>query len=542
MASSAFFAQVDLYVISALETPTSGFVGFGAKADGLYQKTSAGVESRLLTTVDQYWSRASTVISPATTDDQVQITGAGDKANGLLYIGSTSTNSRGTLARLGFYTYLNQNSAGETVWAWGMRYDATANAWVRMYTSGTNYLPFINVSTSSKIIIGGATSNLTTDANPTPRNVFYFDVDSLSLGIGNSPTNSFDTWGSARIRSLGTRSTETLLVMATSTGVLKSYSMTLFNALCIADSSNPASGYTVPAISRTVNNNPSAYYRVFNTELKQASSVSLSDAGYSYVALTTVSPYLATTANGPGVIQLAWDVGTGTDVATLPNLFIRRGSDSTWGNWYKLYGSHNLNKSTVDFDCKDLTAAGTLTLDSTAYVSNPTDVLVFGSNSTVGYSTLSELKDTQWSYGQLSNDIGQTYTDLFEYSVDMTHSYYHEFEFLVRISDVKNDASNNGVAFKLVCTNDNSSTITAMIVGGKSTSVIADYLSNSSESPAILANSSTDGVISIKGVLLANKSNTSNAMHLKLQGKKITQGTADFNVFMVRIDRKLANT
>lgn len=44
--------QLDLAIRSSLNTPLSGFIGFAAKADGLYQKMSSGVEARLLTLLD----------------------------------------------------------------------------------------------------------------------------------------------------------------------------------------------------------------------------------------------------------------------------------------------------------------------------------------------------------------------------------------------------------------------------------------------------------------------------------------------------------
>lgn len=52
MASKKILAQLELQSVSSLTSPASGFVGFSAKADGLYQKIGTAPELRLLTTAD----------------------------------------------------------------------------------------------------------------------------------------------------------------------------------------------------------------------------------------------------------------------------------------------------------------------------------------------------------------------------------------------------------------------------------------------------------------------------------------------------------
>ena len=52
MASRKQLAQLDILAVTNLTDPGSGFVGFSAKMDGLYQKIGAAADARLLTAVD----------------------------------------------------------------------------------------------------------------------------------------------------------------------------------------------------------------------------------------------------------------------------------------------------------------------------------------------------------------------------------------------------------------------------------------------------------------------------------------------------------
>lgn len=52
MASKKILAQLELQEVSSLTSPASGFVGFSAKPDGLYQKIGTAPELRLLTSAD----------------------------------------------------------------------------------------------------------------------------------------------------------------------------------------------------------------------------------------------------------------------------------------------------------------------------------------------------------------------------------------------------------------------------------------------------------------------------------------------------------
>ena len=52
MSSKKILVQLDIQAASNLTSPLSGFVGFSAKADGLYQKIGTAPELRLLTSAD----------------------------------------------------------------------------------------------------------------------------------------------------------------------------------------------------------------------------------------------------------------------------------------------------------------------------------------------------------------------------------------------------------------------------------------------------------------------------------------------------------
>lgn len=114
---------------------------------------------------------------------KLSIYGTGDNSNGLLQLESSSTNARGTLMRAGYYSYWSMDNVGLTYWAWGLRYDGEANQWVRAYTAANNYLPYIRYSISSKILIGGANTDSTSDTTPTPEDRFEFDIANRKLAI-----------------------------------------------------------------------------------------------------------------------------------------------------------------------------------------------------------------------------------------------------------------------------------------------------------------------------------------------------------------------
>lgn len=52
MAGRKQYVQLDIAIAPTIGTPDGGFIAFVAKSDGLYQKTSAGVETRLATLAD----------------------------------------------------------------------------------------------------------------------------------------------------------------------------------------------------------------------------------------------------------------------------------------------------------------------------------------------------------------------------------------------------------------------------------------------------------------------------------------------------------
>lgn len=60
-------AQHDKIIQASITTPDPGFLGFGAKADGLYQRDSAGVENRLITAGEGVIKRVISSIAATTT-------------------------------------------------------------------------------------------------------------------------------------------------------------------------------------------------------------------------------------------------------------------------------------------------------------------------------------------------------------------------------------------------------------------------------------------------------------------------------------------
>lgn len=54
MATKQLDIQQNLVIAESIEDPEAGYVGFGAKADGIHQRLPGGEEHRILTTND-YW-------------------------------------------------------------------------------------------------------------------------------------------------------------------------------------------------------------------------------------------------------------------------------------------------------------------------------------------------------------------------------------------------------------------------------------------------------------------------------------------------------
>jgi len=168
------FDDFNLYETSLGDITTNGFFKPYGASTGLKGLNASGdlYFGSLLTTD----LTAGVNGTYATAGTKLMLYGAGDSTNGLLSVHSASTNARGTLARFGYYSFWNMDSAGNTYWNWGARYNGTTNAWVRDYTNANNYLPYITYGTSSNIAIGGATSNDKTALTPTMATKFNFDV------------------------------------------------------------------------------------------------------------------------------------------------------------------------------------------------------------------------------------------------------------------------------------------------------------------------------------------------------------------------------
>jgi hypothetical protein len=89
-------AQQDLVIQTSITTPATGFFGFGAKSDGLYQRTSAGVELRLLSTGDT--GTFATLATPVfTTNITTPLILGGSTVSGDITISSTSNATKGRI-------------------------------------------------------------------------------------------------------------------------------------------------------------------------------------------------------------------------------------------------------------------------------------------------------------------------------------------------------------------------------------------------------------------------------------------------------------
>ena len=120
---------------------------------------------------------------------KLHVTGPGSAADGVMRISSTSVGSDGALMRFGPYSYLNSNGSGATFLSWGARYDGDVDQWVRTYTVGASYLPYVRVGTLNTLALGGSTDNQTTDSTPTMQDRLTVDVSNGNVGIGvGAPT------------------------------------------------------------------------------------------------------------------------------------------------------------------------------------------------------------------------------------------------------------------------------------------------------------------------------------------------------------------
>jgi len=167
--------------VTSTQATTKSYVDSAiASASTQWTTTSTGI----------FYNSGNVGIGTVSPSAKLEVRGLGNNPSGLLYVGSISTNARGTLARMGFYSYWNMDSSGNTFWNWGARYDGEANQWVRAYTSADNYLPYTRYGTDGIVAFGGAVNNLTTDTNPTMSDKVVFNINSGSVGIGTTAPSS----------------------------------------------------------------------------------------------------------------------------------------------------------------------------------------------------------------------------------------------------------------------------------------------------------------------------------------------------------------
>ena len=105
---------IDLLILPSLETPPAGHVGFGAKADGLYQKigtvetklsVDGHVHSAVTTSVDGFMSAA----------DKVKLNGIATGANAYVHPTGAGNNHIPTGGAAG--QFLKWSASGVAVWA-----------------------------------------------------------------------------------------------------------------------------------------------------------------------------------------------------------------------------------------------------------------------------------------------------------------------------------------------------------------------------------------------------------------------------------------
>jgi len=172
--------------------------GGGAGIFGLRDMTTSGNPVRFVVNTSGYFG-----IGTITPVSLLNVNGSGSNANGILDIQSSDAGARGTLIRSGFYGYTSQDNSGNYYQSWGMRLNGSDNLWYRTYTGANNYLPYTQLSTGGTIVFGGATSNLTTDANPTLNPSMTINVGTGNVGIGSiNPANKLDVNGTIHSKSV----------------------------------------------------------------------------------------------------------------------------------------------------------------------------------------------------------------------------------------------------------------------------------------------------------------------------------------------------
>ena len=87
---------------------------------------------------------------------------------------------------------------------------------------------------------------------------------------------------------------------------------------------------TFPTASRTSNPDPEDYGRIFHTEFKSKAHVNSPGTGSSWLGIISMTPYVATSSS-----WYTTQIAMGAD-GTNADLYIRRGSQTTWGSWRQI--------------------------------------------------------------------------------------------------------------------------------------------------------------------------------------------------------------
>ena len=194
MATQKITSQLDILATSDLINSNSGFIGFGAKSDGLYQKINAGSDLKLATTTDltNYLT-----LSGGTLTGQLKVTGqsinlqmftpSDDVAGAILY----GTNAAGTVANW----LINKDGSFQ-----GSKFiikNGLSSTFLKADGSFDNstYLTITNASTTYQPKLTGLSTNYLTKWNGTSLVNSLITDDGTNLSLGgklylNSPGGS----------------------------------------------------------------------------------------------------------------------------------------------------------------------------------------------------------------------------------------------------------------------------------------------------------------------------------------------------------------
>ncbi|GEM_PF-2131841 len=156
-------------------------------------------------------------IGTSSPGSKLQIVGGGNNGSGILSINSSDAGSDGTLIRLSSYSFINQDSSGNSYWSWGHRYDGTNNTWVRTYSGAGLTQAKLGYGASQGFEI--LTDTSTTSDPPALTSRFIVRNDG-NVGIGTtSPVEKLDINGNIKVGSGNIYSGSTLNLYPSTGGV-----------------------------------------------------------------------------------------------------------------------------------------------------------------------------------------------------------------------------------------------------------------------------------------------------------------------------------